>query len=160
MQYKGASGYRSFPRDIQSDWKPVLVFEKPGERRLGGQYPHDVVKAMARDVDNKERHRWGQDEGAFRELLAKFADPGMTICDPFVGGATRAAAARELGCSFVGCDIDEHCVATTWDAASASRLRRKAMQKSPSCRCWRPRGVIPAYAVGRPSRRTSVLSVS
>ena len=86
MQYKGASGYRSFPRDIQSDWKPVLVFEKPGERRLGGQYPHDVVKAMARDVDNKERHRWGQDEGAFRELLAKFADPGMTICDPFVGG--------------------------------------------------------------------------
>ena len=119
MQYKSGSSYRSFDRQIQSDWKPVLIFEKPSESgRLGGHFPHDVVKATAPDAESKQRHPWGQDEGAFRDILGKFADPGMTVCDPFVGGGTTAVVARELGCSFVGCDIDADCVATTWGVVS------------------------------------------
>ena len=58
------------------------------------------------------------DEGAFRDLLGKFAGPGMLVCDPFVGGGTTAVVARELGCSFIGCDIDADCVATTWDVVA------------------------------------------
>ena len=117
MQYKGASSYRSFDRQIQSDWKPVLIFEKPGGERLGGHYCHDVVRATAPDAD-KDRHRWGQNEDAFRDLLGKFVDPGMTVCDPFVGGGTTALVARELGCSFVVCDVDAECVTTTWNVVS------------------------------------------
>lgn len=117
MQYKGASSYRSFDRQIQSNWKPVLIFEKPGGERLGGHYCHDVVRATAPDAD-KDRHRWGQNEDAFRDLLGKFVDPGMTVCDPFVGGGTTALVARELGCSFVVCDVDAECVTTTWNVVS------------------------------------------
>ena len=118
LQYQGRSSYFSFPRKIQSDWKPVLIFEKPGENRLGGHSPHDVIRANASDEESKQRHHWGQDQSAFRDLLAKFVDPGMMVCDPFVGGGTTAVVARELGCSFVGCDIDEQCVATTRDVVS------------------------------------------
>ena len=117
MQYKGASSYTSFDRAVQSDWKPVLVFEKTG-KRLGGHHCHDVITVGGTEDADKERHRWGQNEDAFRELLAKFADPGMTVCDPFLGGGTTAVVARELGCSFVGCDVDAECVATTWDEIS------------------------------------------
>ena len=116
LEFKGGRTYRSFNRSIRSDWKPFLVFEKPGERRLGGHFPLDVVKATETDAESKQRHPWGQDHGAFRDLLGKFADPGMMVCDPFVGGGTTAVVARELGCSFIGCDIDADCVATTWDA--------------------------------------------
>ena len=104
-------------RQIHSDWKPVLIFEKTGESRLGGHFPHDAIRANAPDAD-KDRHRWGQNEDAFRDLLGKFVDPGMTVCDPFVGGGTTAVVARELGCSFVGGDIDEDCVATTLNVVS------------------------------------------
>ena len=90
LQYNGGSSYLSFPRGIQSDWKPILSFVKPGKSRLGGQFPHDMVKAMASDVENKEKPRWGQDKGAVRDLLGEFADPGMVVCDPFV-------AARHYG---------------------------------------------------------------
>ena len=45
------------------------------------------------DAD-KERHRWGQNEDAFRELLGKF-DPDMMVCDPFVGGGTTALVRPE-----------------------------------------------------------------
>ena len=118
LQYRRGTSYSSFLREMQSDWKPVLIFEKPGERRLGGHYPHDVVIATAPDADSKKRHKWGQDEGAFRDLLGKFAGPGMLVCDPFVGAGTTAVVAHELGCSFIGCDIAEASVATSWDAVS------------------------------------------
>ena len=118
LQYNGGSSYLSHPRQIQSDWKPFLVFEKLAEQRLGGHYPHDVIRTTAPDSEGKARHKWGQDKGAFHALLEKFADKGMLVCDPFVGGGTTAVVTRELGCSFVGCDVDDECVVTSWDAVS------------------------------------------
>ena len=85
LQGSGGSSYTCHPRQIQSDCKPIVLFEKPGERRLGGHYPHDVIRTTAPDSVSKKRHKWGQDEGAFRDLLGKFADPGMMVCDPVRG---------------------------------------------------------------------------
>lgn len=59
----------------------------------------------------------GQSETGVTELMRRFVQPGMTVADPFMGGGTTAVAARNLGCSFVGCDNDADSV-----AASIQRL--------------------------------------
>ncbi len=41
-----------------------------------------------------------------RYLLSKFARPGSTILDPFMGSGTTGVAAVQLGMNFVGIEID------------------------------------------------------
>ena len=48
-----------------------------------------------------------------RELVRRFATPGMTIVDPFMGGGTTGLVALEAGCHFIGLDIDPAHIETT-----------------------------------------------
>jgi site-specific DNA-methyltransferase (adenine-specific) len=41
----------------------------------------------------------------FSRMLQASADPGMVVCDPFVGSGSAAIAALRHGCSFVGADV-------------------------------------------------------
>jgi site-specific DNA-methyltransferase (adenine-specific) len=41
----------------------------------------------------------------FQAMLYASAEPGYTVCDPFLGSASSAVAAMRMGCRFVGCDI-------------------------------------------------------
>lgn len=85
-------------RRVSTMWKPVLVYGSSG-RRL-----HDVATSKAAD---KDFHGWGQSETGMYDLLRLLADPGATVCDPFVGGGTTAVVAQAHGCHFVGAEIDE-----------------------------------------------------
>lgn len=92
-------------RRVSTMWKPVLVYGSR-DRRL-----HDVATSKAAD---KDFHGWGQSESGMYDLLRLLADPGATVCDPFVGGGSTAIVARAHGCHFVGAELDEtvHAIAT------------------------------------------------
>lgn len=49
----------------------------------------------------------------FAQMLAVSTEPGMVVCDPFVGSGSSAVAALVAGCDFVGADIAEEAVALT-----------------------------------------------
>jgi DNA modification methylase len=52
-------------------------------------------------------------------MLAGSAEPGMTVCDPFVGSGSSAVAALLGGCDIVAADIDRRAVAMTRERCAA-----------------------------------------
>jgi len=46
----------------------------------------------------------------FSRMLACSAEPGFTVCDPFVGSGSSAVAALLAGCTFLGADISSKAV--------------------------------------------------
>lgn len=100
------AGYASMPRRVQSNWKPVLVYG-------GGDRFADVFRSEGTDAAAKDLHFWGQDYGAFHQIVDRLTKPGHTVVDPFMGSGTTLAAARALGRHAIGCDIDPAHVATS-----------------------------------------------
>jgi hypothetical protein len=98
-------GYIAHHRKTVSNWKPVLVYG-------GGPRLVDVVTSQHADTRAKDLHEWGQDVGAFTELIERLSRPGDTIVDPFMGSGTTLLAARSLGRHSIGADIDAEHVAT------------------------------------------------
>lgn len=94
------AGYSSMPRRVQSNWKPVLVYG-------GGDRFSDVFRSEGTDHSAKSLHFWGQDYGAFHQIVERLTKPGQTIVDPFMGSGTTLAAAKALGRHAIGCDIDQ-----------------------------------------------------
>ena len=96
-------------------WKPVLVYAKPPReawpRFANVVYPEGVSAQV-------EGHKWGQNLDGFIKLTEMLAEPGQTICDPFMGGGTTAEAAMERGCAFIGADIDAACIDATKERLS------------------------------------------
>lgn len=93
------AGYSSMPRRVQSNWKPVLVYG-------GGDRFSDVFRSEGTDHSAKSLHFWGQDYGAFHQIVERLTKPGQTVVDPFMGSGTTLAAAKALGRHAIGCDID------------------------------------------------------
>ena len=102
--------FRFDTRGVRMGWKPVIWLVK-GES--DGTDRFDVVTAPALTSQDTRYHEWGQNEGGFKLLLDRFAFPGQVVCDPFLGGGTTAVVAREIGCSFIGADIDASYLAIT-----------------------------------------------
>lgn len=93
------AGYSSPARRVQSNWKPLLVYG-------GGPRFADVIRSEGTDAAAKDRHHWGQDYGAFHELVRRLTAPGQTVADPFAGSGTTLAAARAQGRHAIGAEID------------------------------------------------------
>jgi ParB/RepB/Spo0J family partition protein len=98
----GGQATQLFPRKVNTFWKPILWFTK-GE--YNGEWIGDVSKSDVNDND-KSRHEWGQSESGMRDLMKRFVKPGDSVLDPFMGAGTTGAVAIELGCRFIGFDID------------------------------------------------------
>ena len=103
---------KSFCSRVWQTWKPLLVLHKK---------PREAAKEVwfIDRIDNRKmhdqgrHHKWGQQLPGFQQIVNRFAWPGQTICDPFLGGGTTALAALERGCAFIGCDTDASCIETT-----------------------------------------------
>jgi SAM-dependent methyltransferase len=91
-------------RGVGTKWKPILVFDRAGDRRFLTQ---DVVASTTLD---KEHHHWGQSESGIAALVERFTRPGELVVDPFLGGGTTAVVCRDLGRRFVGCDVDARAI--------------------------------------------------
>lgn len=100
------AGYRSYPRRLQSNWKPLIIYG-------GGPRFADVFRTQASDADAKNNHKWGQDYGAFHTIVETLTTRGQTVVDPFMGSGTTLLAAHALGRHAIGCDIDPEHVAKT-----------------------------------------------
>ena len=98
---------RLHARSFATKWKPLLVFDHGSDRRFLTQ---DVYTSQG---DDKDHHDWGQSESGFADIVQHLTKPGELVVDPFLGGGTTAFVCRELGRSFVGCDIDPVAVQTT-----------------------------------------------
>jgi len=110
----GGQSVQQHPRKINCFWKPVLLFGD-SSKWLG-----DVSRSAVNDND-KAHHEWGQSVSGMVDLIDRLTEPGQMVCDPFLGGGTTAIASIKHSRRFVGCDIDQACVDSTW-------IRAKAMQ--------------------------------
>jgi ParB-like chromosome segregation protein Spo0J len=88
---------------INTFWKPVLWLSAGKQER--SNWVGDVCRSDPNDND-KHLHHWGQSESGMYDLMRRFVIPGQTIVDPFCGGGTTGVAALQLGCQFVGIEID------------------------------------------------------
>lgn len=111
-------GYRSYPRRLQSNWKPLLVYG-------GGPRFSDTITTEGQDADAKANHKWGQDFAAFYTIVERLTEPGHTVVDPFMGAGTTLLAAHALGRHAIGCDTDADSVTRTRDRLKAPSHQRK-----------------------------------
>jgi site-specific DNA-methyltransferase (adenine-specific) len=85
----------------------TIIFATKGRRRLSRRDLPDVWAI-------KRIHRGGyptqKPVALFSHMLAGSAEPGMTVCDPFVGSGSSAVAALRAGCAIVAADIDPRAV--------------------------------------------------
>ena len=112
----GGQAVQLWQRKVNTFWKPVLVYVKGA---YAGDWLGDVTRSEVNDND-KRHHHWGQSESGTADLVDRLTKPGQLIVDPFLGGGTTAVIANDLGRRFVGCDIDETCIATTTARFSAT----------------------------------------
>lgn len=100
---RGAA-WRNHIERVSSNWKPVLIYARPDS-------DEDDYRNISTDVfesggDDKTHHHWGQSESGMAAMVSVLTRPSDLLVDPFLGGGTMAVVCRELGRSFVGCDID------------------------------------------------------
>lgn len=105
----GGQAYHHPQRNINTFWKPVLLFVKSNYL---GNCIGDVARSDVNDND-KRFHHWGQSESGTSDLMERLSKPGDMVVDPFVGGGTTAVVAALTGRRFLGCDLDKKAVDVT-----------------------------------------------
>ncbi len=94
----------------------TIVFATKGHRRLSRRDLPDVwpLKRLHRAAYPTQKP-----VALFSRMLAGSAQPGMTVCDPFVGSGSSAVAALLAGCEVVAADIDPRAVRMATDRCAA-----------------------------------------
>jgi site-specific DNA-methyltransferase (adenine-specific) len=98
----GGQAVQVFPRKVNTFWKPVVWYTRPPYE---GRWIGDVARSDVNDND-KRFHGWGQSESGMYDLLSRIAEPGDTVCDPFMGGGTTAVVAAAYGCKVIGAELE------------------------------------------------------
>lgn len=96
--------------NIAENWRPVLVFRKPGPVWTP-TFQQDVVRGER----SKSHHDWSQDEQTPEQLIQAYTLPGETVLDPFCGGGTTPLVAKRVGRKCFACDVDIAAVAMATD---------------------------------------------
>jgi site-specific DNA-methyltransferase (adenine-specific) len=84
----------------------MVVFASKGHRKLNGGRPNSVFKMTPVPVAQRV-HPTEKPVGLLSAWIARSSNIGETVLDPFVGGGSTLVAARNLGRSAVGIEIDE-----------------------------------------------------
>lgn len=94
----------------------TIIFATKGHRRLSRRDLPDVwqVKRIHRAAYPTQKP-----VALFSHMLAGSAEPGMTVCDPFVGSGSSAVAALKAGCGVVAADVDPRAVQLASDRCIA-----------------------------------------
>lgn len=84
-----------------------IMFATKGKRKLNRKDLSDVwaIKRLYRAAYPTQKP-----VAVFARMLTGSVEPGMTVCDPFVGSGSAAIAALGAGCTFVGSDSSKRAV--------------------------------------------------
>ena len=93
------------PRQVMSQWKPILVYSN-GKWKERGMWP-DVFRINSKE---KDWHLMQQPLEEAEKLVNYFSQPGDLVVDTCGGGFTIAVACKNLGRRFIGCDVSAECV--------------------------------------------------
>jgi len=104
--------------NIAENWRPVLVFRKPGPVWTP-TFQQDVVRGER----SKSHHDWSQDEQTPEQLIQAYSQPGETVLDPFCGGGTTPLVAKRVGRKCFACDVDIAAVAMATDRLRGNQGR-------------------------------------
>ena len=74
------------------------------------EHINDVVMAEQTKGSDTRFHRYGQDVGAFVDIIKRFTASGDLVCDPFCGGGTTGVACLFTERKFLGIDVDGECI--------------------------------------------------
>lgn len=96
---------RIMKHNVFENWRPILVFKKPGKTATK-EWTQDVV----RGTRDKSHHEWQQDSEAPLQYIAAYTKPSDVVLDPFVGGGTTPWACKQLGRYFVAFDVSDEAV--------------------------------------------------
>ena len=77
---------------------------------------------MRSGARGKGPHPWEQPLSEAVELLGRLAKPGDVVLDPFAGSGTTLVAAKALGLSAIGIEVEER-----WCAVAADRCRQEVL---------------------------------
>lgn len=98
----GGQAVQLFDRKVNTFWKPVFWYTVGA---YAGRWVGDVARSDV-NANDKRFHGWGQSESGTYDLLSRIAEPGMVVCDPFLGGGTTAVVAAAYGCLVIGAESD------------------------------------------------------
>ena len=88
----------------------TIVFATKGHRRLSRR---DLPDVWAVKRIHRGQYPTQKPVALFAHMLAGSAEPGMTVCDPFVGSGSAAVAALNAGCLVVASDVESRAVELT-----------------------------------------------
>jgi len=89
-------------RKVISRHKSIIALRKYGS---DGHPRTNVLSSWVGGGEDKRFHTWGQDESSARYYIDCFSKPGDIVFDPFVGGGTTCAVAKQLKRQFIGFEI-------------------------------------------------------
>lgn len=101
------AGARIWPRNIRTDYKPILVFQKPPIQKLP-TLTSDVIDGAGAE---KDAHDWQQATAEAVDLVEKFTEPNDHIVDPMCGSGTTGVAALETDRRVTLIDRDSEAIA-------------------------------------------------
>ncbi len=113
-----------FQMNVANSWRPLLIYAKKKAK-----FPICFRDVFFNNKREKEYHEYQQNLSAASHYIDVLTKRTNLICDPFGGSFTTAVAAAQLGRKFVGCDIDERCVAMGYERLAEVAAKRKAKAK-------------------------------
>jgi hypothetical protein len=126
-------------------FEPATIFHAQGPMRWNGGGGQAVWTHYTAKGHSRPDHPCPKPDSLMLELVQQFTDPGECILDPFAGSGTTLFAAKRLGRTAIGCEINE-----AFAEVTARRLQQSALD------LWEP---SPARdAAGRRSRSRDLLS--
>jgi predicted transcriptional regulator len=98
-------------------WKPLLWFVKGKQRFDTSAIVPDTVISKQEKTD----HPWQQSVKEAGHFIEKLSGKGGLVFDPFCGGGTTAAVAKQLGRRWFTCEIDKEVAKSARERIHAQR---------------------------------------
>lgn len=141
--------------DTRSTFGPaheVIWFATKGRWSFPGRRPKSVLthrRRLGSHVDPTRTHPTEKPVPLMRELIEHLTAPGDLVVDPFCGTGSTIVAAKQLGRSAIGIELERH-----YTLIARSRVRRAAIDGSTVTHTAPPSPTTARRSAPQPARAT------